>query len=365
MNWIKRLSGDHQRSTNLLVAAVVSLAVIGVGAALIATKAATSATSGESEAGVRTANVQAVNDTTASGGQAVKFSAPVTGTLYGWKITTTNVGLAPFGLTCSSLPVYTGPSQIPAGTTLSRVRFTSPLTLSAGNIIIEQSCMQPTSVWQGLPLMSTTDNDTGGLTPTTVTIRDSEIDGSKLSAYDSAFSTGFIGIANMQRNYIHGVGSGIALMNTGTSLDSLIENNYVRGLTAYGDGSTTGNHSDAFTVRDFSASKVPNRNLSVSNNRFDCDSPNATGAFFIQTYAGNINNLFMSGNLLEGDGYQLGLEAGFGNTYGNVNATNNRFSGTGWGPGYHTGGPGWTTWSENYINNPTQTDNKGTVVGKL
>lgn len=242
------------------------------------------------------------------------------------------------------------------------MRFTSPIILSAGNITIEQSCMQPTTAWQGLPLMSTTDNNTAAIAPSTVTIRDSEIDGSKLSAYDAAMTTGFIGIANLQRNYIHDVGSGIGLMNTGKSLSSVVEGNYVRGLRAYGDGATTGNHSDAFTVRDFDARTTPGRALTVRNNRFNCDSANATGAFFIQTYSGTIQNVSLQNNLLEGGGYQLGLEAGFGNTYSNLTASNNRFSGTGWGPAYVTGGPGWTSWSENYINNPSGQNNIGTPI---
>lgn len=67
---------------------------------------------------------------------------------------------------------------------------------------------------------------------------------------------------------------------------------------AWGDPATTGNHSDGFTVRDFPAG--PGRLLIVRNNRIDCDSGNDTGAFFVQTYGGNIDNVAASGNLLEG-----------------------------------------------------------------
>lgn len=282
----------------------------------------------------------------------------------GWQLSTTNTGLARLGLQCGSLPAYTGPTRPAAGTVISKVRFTSPIILSAGNIIIEQSCMQPTTAWQGLPLMSTTDNNTGAIAPSTVTIRDSEIDGSKLSAYDAAMTTGFIGIANLQRNYIHDVGSGIGLMNTGKSLNSIVEGNYIRGLRAYGDGATTGNHSDAFTVRDFDAKTTPGRTLVVRNNRFNCDSANATGAFFVQTYSGNIQNLTLQNNLLEGGGYQLGLESGFGNTYSNLSASNNRFTGTGWGAAYVQGGPGWASWTENYLNDATAQNDIGTPVSE-
>ena len=144
---------------------------------------------------------------------------------------------------------------------------------------------------------------------------------------------------------MHDVGSGLAILDTGGHLDVLVEGNYVTDLRAWGDGSTTGNHSDAFTVRDFDADSAPDRSLVIRNNRFDSDSGNDTGALFIQTYSGDIDNVFIEGNLLEGGGYQLGLEVNGDSTYGNLSATDNRFSGTGYGPTYVTGGEGWSEWT--------------------
>jgi hypothetical protein len=71
----------------------------------------------------------------------------------------------------------------------------------------------------------------------------------------------------------------------------------------------------------------------VRNNRFDCNSGNDTGALFIQTYSGNIDNVVIEGNLLEGATYQLVLGAGYGHNYSNMSAINNRMSGTGYGAG--------------------------------
>jgi hypothetical protein len=194
-----------------------------------------------------------------------------------------------------------------------------------------------------------------------VTISNSEFDGSLLGAQEAAFTTAFIGIADLKNNYIHGFGSGIGLMNTGTSLSSTVEGNYVTQLRAYGDGATSGNHSDGFTIRDFDASSAPGRTVVVQNNRFDCNSGNDTEALFLQTYAGRIDNVTITGNLLEGGGYQLGLNQ-LNAPYSNIMATNNRLTNTGYGAAYVQGGGGWTQWSQNYVNDTTKTDNVGATI---
>jgi hypothetical protein len=282
------------------------------------------------------------------------------GSMPGWKVTASNTGLAPFGLSCSSLPVYTGSTKPAAGSVISQKRILTSLNLSAGDITIEKSCVQPTTAGQGLPLLGTMDYNNFSITPRTVTIRDSEIDGSLLGSRLSALVTGFIGIADLQNNYIHDVGSGIGIMNAGPKLSGVIEGNYVTKLRAWGDPRTDGNHSDGFTVRDFSA--AAGRQLIVRNNRFDCNSGNDTGALFIQTYSGNIDNVVIEGNLLEGATYQLVLGAGYGHHYSNMSAINNRMSGTGYGAGYVADGPGWSSQSGNAINDPSQPDNRGRAV---
>lgn len=373
---LKKIWKESYKKRPYRAIVLAGLAVIAIGlawgAVSLSLKADTVGTvSFQAENGTKT-GVTTVADASASGGSAIRFgsvAAPPTGELKGWQLTATNTGLAPHGLSCASLPMYTGGGKPAAGTTISQKRITGPLDLSAGNITIDKSCIQPTSVGQGLPVITTTDfnacnSNSCAVTPATVTISNSEIDGSMLTPMLAGYTTGFIGVANLQNNYIHDMGSGIGLMNTGKQLSSVVEGNYVTRLRAYGDGATTGNHSDAFTIRDFDASQNAARTVVVRNNRFDCSSGNDTGAFFIQTYAGNINNVTATGNLLEGSGYNLGLNQDFGNTYANVVATNNRFNPTGYGAAYVQGGAGWSSWSENYRNDPTKTDNKGAVVNK-
>ena len=78
----------------------------------------------------------------------------------GWTVTADTVGLAPLGLSCESLPVYTGPAKPVAGSTISGQLINNGLDLSAGGITIERSCIQPTSIGRGLPVLTTTDNNT-------------------------------------------------------------------------------------------------------------------------------------------------------------------------------------------------------------
>jgi len=290
---------------------------------------------------------------------------PPSGTLRGWELNTTNVGLAPFSLVGSQLPVYTGTRDIPAGSRISGVRFTGHVNCYAGDITIERCVFRPTNAntsW-GLPLVSTTNyNGNGESGLGRVIIRDCEFDGSLLTAEWAASMFAFNGIADLQRNYIHGFGSGIGLANTGEQFDSLVEHNFATDMIAFGNAATTGNHIDAFTVRDFPDNVRPSRVAIIRNNRFDAGgTANVTGAFFIQAIYGRIDNVTIEGNLLEGKGYNLGLEAGQ-NGYSNITCVNNRFSPTGFGTHYVAGGSGWGAWQDNYLYNPGAADARGTLV---
>lgn len=283
----------------------------------------------------------------------------------GWQLTASNTGLAAQGLDCDSLPVYTGGGEPAAGTVISGMRIETPLTLFAGNITIEKSCIRPTKLNEGAHLV-TTNGPCGNscqVTSAPVTIRDSDIDGSKLSATTIAKSCAFLGVATLQRNYMHDMGSGICFFNTGKNLDATAEGNYVTKLRAGGDS-----HNDGATIRDFETGSNPQRQLVFRNNRIDCSTGHDTGAMFIQTYGGNIDNVTLQGNLLEGGGYNLGLEAGFDNIYGrNMRAIDNRFNSTGWGPSYVTDkglGYKWAEWRDNFMNQPGAVDNKGTAVSQ-
>ena len=281
----------------------------------------------------------------------------------GWTVNQFTVGLAPFGIEGESLPVYTGPYEIPAGSVITGMRFTSPVSLHQGNIIIERSLFQPTSAGSGLPIVTTTNYNNWAPARGRVIIRDSEIDGSLLPSDQArAFSTGFIGIADLQRNYIHNVGSGIGLYNTGRQLDALIEHNYVDDLVSWGNGATTGNHSSAFTIRDFTDADRPDRVAIIRNNHFNADSANTTSALFIAAQEGRIDNLIVAGNLLAGNSWNLAAEpARFG--YNNVSVTNNRFapSPTAFGAAYGLGSP-WAAWQDNFRYNPAMPDGMGSAV---
>jgi hypothetical protein len=297
--------------------------------------------------------------------------APPTTAGSGWTLNPSNTGLARLGLTCDQLPVYTGGSRPAAGTVISGKQIRTVLDLSAGNITIERSCVRPTSASRGMPLIGTTNYTqcNGGScppTPSTVTIRDSEIDGSLIDTMTVAGDCAFLGVGNLYRNYMHDMGSGICFYYTGRSLSARAEGNYVHRLRAWGDPATTGSHNEAFTIRDFDTSSNDARTLTVVNNRLDAKSGNDTGAAFIQTYAGNIDQVTMIGNLFEGNGYQLRLSAGYNHIYGrSMRAIDNRFSGTGYGPAQLDKNGlsyGWAEWRENYLNDASKPSHQGASV---
>lgn len=285
-------------------------------------------------------------------------SAPHTPIQAGWKIDRNSVGLSPHGLVCNELPIYNGPPEIPAGSVIRGNRFIGNISLYQGSILIEKSCFQPISAGRGMPIVTTT-NFSGNVEPGRgrVILRDNEFDGTLLSDEIAAWATGFWGIADLQRNYIHHFGGGIALYNTGSEFDALIENNYVTDMLGWGDPRTTGNHSDAFTIRDFTDHERPTRLAVVRNNHFHNESPNVTGSLFIQANS-RIANVLIEGNLLTGGGFNLALEQNRGG-YSNMKAINNRFVPTGYGHSYITGGEGWRVWKDNHLFDPTKTDVKG------
>jgi hypothetical protein len=287
----------------------------------------------------------------------------------GWNITPATIGLAASGLSCSKLPVY-GRSDhvIPAGTVIDKQRLTTWYDLSAGNITIKNSCVQPTpgSIGQGSFALSTWGKTPGG----PVTIEDSEYDGSLLSRHDAAWIGMFTGVANFYRNYIHDSGSGLVIYGSAekTGSDVVVQNNYVDDLIADGDASTSGNHESAMTVRDFDTRVNPNRQLLIRDNYFNCDGENATGALFIQPNDGDVKNVTVQGNLLAGYGFQFYLDyqpqnfPGVG--YANIRAVDNRLDETHAGAVFvRDGGPGVAVWQDNYTYDMRGDDGRGRLVG--
>jgi hypothetical protein len=139
----------------------------------------------------------------------------------------------------------------------------------------------------------------------------------------------------------------------------LVEGNYVGQLVPFGDGATTGNHIDGFSIRDFAKNAGDTRRCIVRNNCFDADvNKNATGAIFIQP-SSPVHNVLIENNLLEGAGRCLTLEQKTG--YSNMRAINNRLRPTGWGA-VLTEGPGWTEWRNNFLYDPSLPNAAGAVV---
>lgn len=290
--------------------------------------------------------------------------APPSSALFGWQLTAFNVGLAPHGLTCDRLARYEGPAKPPSGAVIRQLRVTQPLDLSNGNILIEKSCVRPESVGDhhAYLITTTTCDGNGCKAPAVggVVIRDTEIDGSALPAQTIAASCAFLGVGMLERNYIHGMGSGICFFETGTVFSAKAEQNYVRGLRSWGDPAQDGSHNEAATVRDFR--DAAGRRVEFLNNRLDVSGGNETGALFIQPTWLPIHNVFIHGNYLEGGGFNLYLEQTDNATYGNVNATNNRFRPTGWGAAATASGPGYASWRDNYLYDAQQPDARGAPV---
>jgi hypothetical protein len=279
--------------------------------------------------------------------------------LDGWALTSTNIGLTPFGLSCGNLPRYTGPMAPPAGTIISKKLIVGELDASAGGITIDKSCFKPSGTIGLKGILNTQVCDaTDCWTPHAGTVvTDSEFDGDSLSAAAAAGTCAMVGLATLVRNYIHGMGSGICYFGTGGAGSAAAINNYVTGLRSFGDS-----HNEAGTVRDFVKDAGNTRTLRWIGNRLFCDG-NVTAALFLQPTWSSIDNVWVTGNYLEGGGYNLYSSGGqTGARIGNAHATNNRFRSTGWGPAVVDGVDGWAEWSDNYLYNPAAPAARGAVV---
>jgi hypothetical protein len=342
---------------------------------LVTTHAATPYVSAEPENGTVSSPAGKVTDATASGGSAVQFSAATSGTtLLGWQVTPQNIGLAPFGLTCSSLPELSADTwpghTVPAGTTISRKRLTGWYDLSQGNITISQSCIQPLPGYVGIGTESLTTWNTNRPLQGPVTIKDSEFDGSLLSDHDAAWIGFMIGAMSIYRTYVHHSGSGFNTYGSyeKTGADIVLENNFVNDLVAYGDPNNGGNHESAYTARDLDISTNANRQLIVRNNHFVGDGKNMSGTLFLQPNDTDVNNMTISGNLNEGtDGYQLYIDQDpsrfGGSTYKNLKIVNNRMTNGGFGAVFvRDGVPAFAQWQDNYIYNAAAIDGKGALI---
>lgn len=300
----------------------------------------------------------------------------------GWLLDDHNTGLARHGLDGESFPEYVHVGAwndpVPAGTRLYRQKITQPLNLSAGDIVIEQCLIAPTFTGNGTAVLMGSGPGQDHSPAVPVQIIDCDIHGDDIVGDEwatteqmRAFSAAFLGPGDVKGCNIWNLGSGIAMKQTGTQ-NPVIEGNYVHDLYAWGDPGTTGNHVAAFTIRDFNGTDLPDRILTVRNNRFVCDSGNDSGACFIQPEGGwlpGIHDVLISGNLLAGRGFNLAVTGNSGRPVQRVAVVDNRFDVSpsgGYGPVSVENRPELSgalhVFEDNYHHDQFATDHRGAPV---
>ena len=264
---------------------------------------------------------------------------------YGWELTTSNTGLARLGIDGESLPIYTGPDLVPAGTTISLKKITNvELFCHLGNITIDRCLFKPSdaSDRNGLLYGYNPDYASGQLGP--VTVQDCDFNCSEVASPYVYSVSATRGALNVLRCNIWGMGTGIAHFGYPGEGSTLIEHNYVHDLRAglYGPGPEM-SHNEAGTIRGYTGSSLIWRKCKLISN-----SGSDSGALFIQTYDSNISNVLVEDNYFETPNYGLRLRAEYGHTYSAMSSNNNRFGPCGYGPAETYNGPGWASWTNNY-----------------
>ena len=279
------------------------------------------------------------------------------GVLEGWEITKSNTGLkvdysdltaidmngadAALGTlnTYGSLTVIT----FNANVTIENKIITSELNLGAGGITLKNCLVKPAVVGNGMSIIHGID----------CTIEDCEIDGSSLTNTDH-ITVSLSG--SIRRCNIHGMSSGISIVNTGP-VTSYCSGNLIHNLS-YTEGSDA--HMDGITVRISNGTG----GIVIENNRSICSNAgHSTGAFFSKATAGNINNIRIERNLFEGYGYCLCVDDSGSYGYGTVIIiSSNRIN-------PYTGGAGPVNieitsaeFDENYLYNSGAMEGKGTQI---
>ena len=277
------------------------------------------------------------------------------GALMGWELDATNTGLRGdySGLTdfdydgadaaLGTLPEW-NTLTIYAGATVEDRIISNELDLTAGGITLRRCLIRPTSVGQGMPLVSAGD----------AVLEDCEIDGSLIADADIVYNIAVSGTGSIRRCDIHDAASGIYLNNDGAT-PSVAENDYVHDLRWISPA-----HMDGITVRGSTGAGV-----SILRNRSECGSQDGcTGAFFSQPYNAAIDHLEIRGNLFAGYGYTLYVD-NHGNGYGSdIRVVDNRldpYDGA-WGPFAMDDGVTLAEFSDNYLYDPSADDAKGAPV---
>lgn len=299
------------------------------------------------------------SNTGAYSATATATTQAVTGGLpdFGWQVTASNVGLARLGINGASLPLYTPASIIPAGTVVTDRRITASLIrCHLGNIRFERCLFQPTTANGGDGYIYGYNSDIGaGNQAGNLEIIDCDIDGSLIPGSVALWKQCAIrATGTFQRTRIWGFGSGIAIFGSNAVQNALVEHLHCDGFR---DGSDS--HNEASTIRGFNQTS-----LIIRKNWFHTNVQQSSGAMFIQPYTSNVRNSLLEANYMSSPtNFDLYIEVGgFGFTYSNMQSVNNRFLMAGLGVATN-GGPGWSTWSNNFrYNAATPPNNQGAVV---
>lgn len=178
-NSFQKLVALYRRNlSSAIPATLASVAVVVVGGLMLLSHAATSTASTEAESGTKTTQAVAVNDTSASGSKAVKFTAPaVAGSC---PVSTPHVAGGPDGMGgCWPGPGNTG---VPAGTTLTTYNDSGACHLNVANATYDAKTFNCDLVIEAMGIKITRSNIIGRIVSnsdsgTSVTISDSKIDG--------------------------------------------------------------------------------------------------------------------------------------------------------------------------------------------
>ncbi|HOT46119.1 MAG TPA: fibronectin type III domain-containing protein [Spirochaetota bacterium] len=293
---------------------------------------------------------------------------PVTA-LKGWELDGSNTGLTGAGIDRTTLPLYEPPAAevqygtwfVPAGTVMTGQRVEmGGIDLSAGNITFERCWFRPTSIGRGMPLVRG-----GGAVQNT--IRSCDIDGSAipLNADGTNPACGSIAVSCSNIRVllcnITALASGVAFFGEEpVTLEGTYIHDLVQGEWFPGSGQS---HQDGFTIRDYAGPLALIRNSHILTNPA---SHIATGAFFLQGTWDDcfMDNIYVTGNLLAGYGYNLAVDRDNGGYGRHLWAVDNRFDPySGWLASVGLG-PGWALWRDNCLNDTGQADNRGTAVAE-
>jgi hypothetical protein len=290
-------------------------------------------------------------------------STPPPGTLYGWNLTTLNIGLKGDYSALTDFDLNgadAGKAQWIGGTggylyvygnqTIENKIFTYTKYLRApeGGTVFKNCLFRPTALQSGMYFVELV----GG------TMEDCEVSGELLNE-DWAHNCLSLTNSILRRNNLHHCDAGVMAYNTNGQ--TIISQNYIHDVLYKVDSN---DHCVGMSIWSSEGDGVI-----VSNNRILMDDElvrvHCTGAFFNQPASGYVitNGVSVTGNLFESSSYVIHLTGTTGTTLP-YSITNNRLtllpSDSAWG--YFATNTITPEWSENYVYDENDPDGKGTLI---